>query len=214
MVECEILEAFSLIPKTNLLSLSRKTLNQFDNSPNSSLDFTSILLVKSDSPRAISIDVKTSSLTGLVISLLIIGLILILIEIIFIPGTTIFGIIGFICFLLSNYYSYTEFGNQVGLIVSIISGSSLVLAVIYVLKSKTWEKLSLKKTNTAQFNKGKTKLLKIGDEGVTASSLKPYGKGIFNGKVYEIKTNGNYIKEQKKIKIIDILHNKIIVKNL
>ena len=136
----------------------------------------------------------------IVISLLIIGLILILIEIIFIPGTTIFGIIGFICFLLSNYYSYTEFGNQVGLIVSIISGSSLVLAVIYVLKSKTWEKLSLKKTNTAQFNKGKTKLLKIGDEGVTASSLKPYGKGIFNGKVYEIKTNGNYIKEQKKRK--------------
>jgi len=150
----------------------------------------------------------------IVISLLIIGLILILIEIIFIPGTTVFGIIGSICFLLSNYYSYTEFGNQVGLIVSIISGSSLVLAVIYVLKSKTWEKLSLKKTNTAQFNKGKTKLLKIGDEGVTASSLKPYGKGIFNGKVYEIKTNGNYIKEQKKIKIIDILHNKIIVKNL
>ena len=150
----------------------------------------------------------------IVISLLIIGLILILIEIIFIPGTTIFGIIGFICFLLSNYYSYTEYGNQVGLIVSIISGSSLVLAVIYVLKSKTWEKLSLKKTNTAQFNKGKTKLLKIGDEGVTASSLKPYGKGIFNGNVYEIKTNGNYIKEQKKIKIIDILHNKIIVKNL
>ena len=61
---------------------------------------------------------------------------------------------------------------------------------------------------------GKTKLLKIGDEGITTSSLKPYGKGVFNGKVYEIKTNGNYIKEQKKIKIIDILHNKIIVKNL
>ena len=150
----------------------------------------------------------------IVISLLIIGLILILIEIIFIPGTTIFGIIGFISFLLSNYYSYTEFGNQIGLIVSIISGFSLITAVIYMLKSKTWEKLSLNKTNTAQFNKGKTKLLKIGDEGVTTSSLKPYGKGIFNGKVYEIKTNGNYIKEQKKIKIIDILHNKIIVKNL
>ena len=150
----------------------------------------------------------------IVISLLIIGLILILIEIIFIPGTTIFGIIGFISFLLSNYYSYTEFGNQIGLIVSIISGFSLITAVIYMLKSKTWEKLSLNKTNTAQFNKGKTKLLKIGDEGVTTSSLKPYGKGIFNGKVYEIKTNGNYIKEQKKIKIIDILHNKIIVKKL
>ena len=40
------------------------------------------------------------------------------------------------------------------------------------------------------------------------------GKIEINGKVYEIKTNGNYIKEQKKIKIIDILHNKIIVKNL
>tara|TARA_X000001036_G_C20675522_1_gene803985 strand:- start:2107 stop:2571 length:465 start_codon:yes stop_codon:yes gene_type:complete len=150
----------------------------------------------------------------IVISLLIIGLILILIEIIFIPGTTVFGIIGSICFLLSNYYAFNEFGNQVGLIVSTISGSALIILVVYMLKSKTWEKLSLKKTNTAKFNKGKTKLLKIGDQGITTSSLKPYGKGVFNGKVYEIKTNGNYIKEQNKIKIIDILHNKIIVKNL
>ena len=150
----------------------------------------------------------------IVISLLIIGLILILIEIIFIPGTTVFGIIGTICFLLSNYYAFNEFGNQVGLIVSILSGSTLLVVIIYMLKSKTWEKLSLNKINTAKFNKGKTKLLKIGDQGITTSSLKPYGKGIFSGKVYEIKTNANYIKEQKKIKIIDILHNKIIVEKL
>ena len=79
----------------------------------------------------------------------------------------LFGIIGSICFLLSNYYAFNEFGNQVGLIVSTISGSALIILVVYMLKSKTWEKLSLKKTNTSKFNKGKTKLLKIGDEGIT-----------------------------------------------
>ena len=126
-----------------------------------------------------------------IISLLIIGVLLILIEIIFIPGTTVFGILGFITFFLSSYIAFNTFGNQVGLIVLSISGIILITTIIYMLKSKTWEKVSLKKINTSKFNKGKTKLLNIGDIGKTKSSLKPYGKGIFNGKVYEIKSNGN-----------------------
>jgi len=150
----------------------------------------------------------------IIISLLIIGIFLILIEIIFIPGTTIFGILGFFTFLLSSYIAFNSFGAQIGLIVLSVSGIILLTTIIYMLKSKTWEKLSLQKVNSSKFNKGKTKSLNIGDTGKTISSLKPYGKGIFDGKVYEIKSNGNFVKEQNKIKIIDILQNKIIVEKL
>ena len=150
----------------------------------------------------------------IIIGLLIIGVFLILIEIIFIPGTTVFGIVGFLTFFLSSYIAFNTFGNQVGLVILLISTIILLITVVYTLNSKTWEKLSLQKVNRSKFNKGKIKLLKIGDEGKAISSLKPYGKGVFDGKIYEIKTNGNFVKEQNKIKIIDILQNKIIVEKL
>ena len=43
--------------------------------------------------------------------LLIIGIILILIEILFIPGTTVFGILGIIAIFSSDYLSFTYFGS-------------------------------------------------------------------------------------------------------
>ena len=54
--------------------------------------------------------------------------------------------------------------------------------------------------------------LKVGDIGISSSTLKPYGKGIFNNKTYEIKSTENFIEENKKIKIINILQDKILVK--
>ena len=43
--------------------------------------------------------------------LLVLGIILILIETLFIPGTTIFGILGIISIFSSDYLSYVYFGT-------------------------------------------------------------------------------------------------------
>ena len=48
--------------------------------------------------------------------------------------------------------------------------------------------------------------------GLSSSSLKPYGKAIFGNKTYEVKSLENFIEENKKIKIINILQDKILVK--
>ena len=70
----------------------------------------------------------------------------------------------------------------------------------------------MKKVHKEKVNKNKYEELNIGDLGVSISSLKPYGKGKFNDKTYEIKSSENFIDEGKKIKIINILQDKILVK--
>ena len=63
-------------------------------------------------------------------------------------------------------------------------------------------------------DKNRYENLKVGDLGLSTSSLKPYGKGVFNDKSYEVKSLENFIEENKKIKIINILQDKILVKKI
>ena len=141
--------------------------------------------------------------------LLFLGIVLIIIEILFIPGTTIFGILGLIAIFSSDYLSYTYYGTDFAIIYSIINGFLCLMIIIYALKSDTWNKVSLKNIHTDRVSKNQYSELKIGDIGISSSSLKPYGKGVFNNKTYEIKSIENFIEENKKIKIINILQDKI-----
>ena len=144
--------------------------------------------------------------------LLVIGIILILIEILFIPGTTIFGILGLISIFSSDYLSYTYFGSEIAIGYSILNSILSLIIIVYALKSDTWKKIALNKVHLEKVNKNKYDELKKGDLGLSSSSLKPYGKAIFGNKTYEVKSLENFIEENKKIKIINILQDKILVK--
>mgnify|MGYP001326065872 FL=1 len=144
--------------------------------------------------------------------LLVIGIILILIEILFIPGTTIFGILGVISIFSSDYLSYTYYGSEIAIGYSILNSILSLIIIVYALKSDTWKKIALNKVHLEKVNKNKYDELKKGDLGLSSSSLKPYGKAIFGNKTYEVKSLENFIEENKKIKIINILQDKILVK--
>ena len=146
--------------------------------------------------------------------LLFLGIILILIEILFIPGTTVFGILGLISIFASDYLSISYFGVEIGIIYSITSGIFCLIMILYALKSDTWNKVSLKNIHSHKVSKNQYSELSIGDIGKSYSSLKPYGKGVFNDKSYEVKSLENFIEENKKIKIINILQDKILVKKI
>jgi len=144
--------------------------------------------------------------------LLVIGIILILIEILFIPGTTIFGILGVISIFSSDYLSYTYYGSEIAIGYSILNSILSLIIIVYALKSDTWKKIALNKVHLEKVNKNKYDELKKGDLGLSSSSLKPYGKAIFGNNTYEVKSLENFIEENKKIKIINILQDKILVK--
>ena len=92
--------------------------------------------------------------------LLLLGVILILIEILFIPGTTIFGILGLASIFFSDYLSYTYFGTEFAIVYSIVNSVVCLIIIIYSLKSNTWEKISLKKVHNDKVEKNKYDNLK------------------------------------------------------
>lgn len=147
-----------------------------------------------------------------VIGLIVLGIALIVAEIIFIPGTTIVGICGFISGSAGVYLGYDYFGNTAGNIILILSVIVSTIMTVYSFRSKAWERFSLKEQNTGKFNDDFRVSITVGAEGLTISSLKPVGKAIFQDNIIvEVKSNGGFIKENHKIKVIRTDANKIIV---
>ena len=80
---------------------------------------------------------------GLIISFIVIGLVLILTEIMLIPGVGVAGILGFLSVGGACYFAFCEYGTTVGIIVLASNALVLLLLLIYVLRAKTWKKFTL-----------------------------------------------------------------------
>lgn len=147
----------------------------------------------------------------IITALILFGLGLIIVEVIFVPGTTIVGIAGLIIGGYGVYLSYTSFGTTTGHIVLSVSLLSSLIGLVLALKSKSWERFSLKESNNGRVNDDFKYQWEVGAEGETVSSVRPVGKAIFTDKIVEVRSNGAYIKEHEKVKIIRIDQNKIYI---
>lgn len=147
----------------------------------------------------------------IVISLLLIGLTLIIVELVFIPGTTVVGLLGLIFAIVGIVISYSHFGNDIGFYILLATLASTLAALFYSFRSGAWSKFSLKSSISSKVNEGIMASLHIGDEGITVSTLRPMGKAEFNSKTFEVKTSGNYIERGEKVKITQIESNQIVV---
>ncbi len=146
-----------------------------------------------------------------IVLLIVFGIGLIIAEVIFIPGTTFVGILGALFIGYGVYSSFVTFGNNIGWGVLIGSSVLTLLAVVYSFRSGAWKKFSLKGRITSRVNEHIDIPMKVGDVGLALSVLKPIGKAEFDDSTYEVKTQGEYVEEGNKIKIIKIQSNNIIV---
>lgn len=147
----------------------------------------------------------------IVISLLLIGLLLLVVEVIFIPGTTVVGILGVIFSITGVIISYRHFGDETGFYILLSTLVATGGALFYSFKSGTWERFSLKESNRGKVNEGMTDKLSVGDEGISISALRPVGKAEFKNEIFEVKTLGAYVESQKKVRIIEISIQHVIV---
>src|SRR5688572_21874170 len=149
-----------------------------------------------------------------VLSLLVIGLALILVELVFIPGTTLVGLLGLIFTIVGLVISYNHFGSDIGFYFLMGTLVTTLVGLFYSFRTGAWSKFSLKTSIDSRVNEGATQFLKVGDEGLTMSALRPMGKVDFQGQNFEVKTLGGYVEAGQKVKIIQIQYNQIVVEPL
>jgi len=139
-----------------------------------------------------------------VILLLLAGIILLIVEIIFVPGTTILGIIGGALMVFGVIIGYSKFGPQAGTIIligALVTGGTVT---VISFRSGVWKKFALKKTNKSKFNEDIKVEHLLGAEGVALSALRPFGKAEIYDSTYEVKTLGNYLEAGTTIRVMNV----------
>lgn len=146
-----------------------------------------------------------------IVLLLIIGVVLIVVELIFIPGTTVFGIVGLVLAAIGIVLSFIGFGGATGTLVLLGTFAAVSITMFFSLRSGAWEKLSLKNANQSRVNEDVKHSVWKGDVGVALSTLRPSGNVEFKDKVLEVSTLGPYVDAGAKVRVIEVRPNKILV---
>lgn len=147
----------------------------------------------------------------IIISLLAIGLTLIIVEVIFIPGTTIVGLLGLIFTIVGIIISFQHFGRTIGWYTLVSTSILALLSLIYSFRSNAWSRFSLKSVNSSRVNENQLIALVPGEVGTAISALRPMGKVQFKDVFYEAQTFGSYIDAQQKVRVVQIRNHHIIV---
>lgn len=148
---------------------------------------------------------------GLIVTLIIVGLILIFAEVLIIPGVGVAGILGLLSLGGSCFYAFSQMGNIVGAIVTAVNVALVVGLTVYVLRAKTWKRLSLD-TNIDSKAVADDSALEIGDKGMTISRLAPMGSARFGTESVEVKSLEGFIDPDVEVEIVLMEEGKIYVR--
>lgn len=146
-----------------------------------------------------------------IIILISLGIVLLTIEIVFVPGTTIFGIVGFVLIIIGVIVTYNVYGSTWGSIMAFATFLLGLGVLFWALRAKPWNKFSLKSVNEGRTNDESYFELEIGSKGETISSLRPQGKAEISGKIYQVRTDGEFISSNTRIIVSKIRNNSIFV---
>lgn len=149
---------------------------------------------------------------GIIVGLIFLGIILILIEVLVIPGTSVAGFLGMFLMAVGVYLAYTKISITTGHYTLGASLIASVILIIFALRPRTWKKAMLTASVDGKVVNIETEESLIGKEGITITRLNPIGKVKVDDKYYEAKSWYTIIEPNTQVEIIRIESNLLIVK--
>ena len=156
-----------------------------------------------------------STLVTVGIILLVLGLILVFIEML-LPGFGAPGISGGICLIIGIMLAAksVEAGLTLAIIIVVVIAVMMTSVVLFFHagRDKSSIKLQEKVEPVDNYLSASDMSYLIGQIGIVSTDLRPAGKCEINGVTFDVRSEGNYIVKNSKVKIIKIQGNTLIVK--
>ena len=150
-----------------------------------------------------------------IVLLLLIGLMLIFLEIFFIPGTTLAGALGGLSLFAGLISAYIVWGSETGHYL-LAACSVLVIAALAIgFRMASSGNFGL----TARLNQSHAGSvaalnLKAGDRGLVSSVLRPEGNAQFGDQRISVTSAGGFIEAGTEVEVVRIADNVIFVKSI
>ncbi|MBO5497792.1 MAG: serine protease [Bacteroidales bacterium] len=148
---------------------------------------------------------------GFIITLILVGLVLIFAEILLIPGVGVAGVLGILSMGGSCFYAFYEYDNTTGAIVTAVNVVLIVALTVWILRAKTWKKMSLETNIDSKAVSSEASVLALGDRGKTLTRLAPMGSARFGDYVVEVKALEGMLDPNVDVEVVLIEDNRIYV---
>ncbi len=150
----------------------------------------------------------------IILVLALVGIGLLILEIFFIPGIGIAGIGGIAMLAGAVWFAYEQIGTITGNVTLITSLIVLILSIYWFIKGKMINNLSLHKDIDSTAPNNIKSDIKIGQEGITISQIKPMGQILIDGNVIEAKSENGFIEVNKKVEVEKIYSTYVIISEI
>ncbi len=146
-----------------------------------------------------------------IILLIVVGILLFVAELVLLPGVTFAAILSFCSMCAAAAWIFSEYGILYGFIglggILLLMG---VLTAIYFRRS-TWRRVTLDTELAHSLDTPVDELCTLGAIGTSITRLAPMGKVIIDGTIFEAKTMGGFVDEQREVTVIGFENHNIIV---
>lgn len=146
----------------------------------------------------------------IVIALMVVGLILIAIEVLVIPGVGVIGILGGLAIIGSGYVAVTELSAAYAGI-TIAAGIVATAGLFWWFPRTRAAKSLVLETQTLGGAGDPTLVRLVGFEGVTVTPLRPSGTAKIDDKPVDVVADGQYVETGKKVRVILVEGSRVVV---
>lgn len=146
--------------------------------------------------------------------LVLLGLLFLIVELVLLPGVSVGALLALVCDSSAIYLAFTQLGTTAGLVVLAIVLVLSLVAVIFSLRAKTWQRFSLNQKIESSSMPVPADDLSIGARGKSISRLAPMGKVEIAGCIYEAKSTDVLIDPKQEIEVVGFENFNVIVKKV
>jgi len=143
--------------------------------------------------------------------LLILGVILLLVEFMLIPGISIAGVGSLLSFGGAVFFAFRYFGSVAGFIVLLLILIAVPTFLYFLFKGKAMKPMMLSTNIEGKMKNVEEGQINLGDEGETIGRLAPSGRAKINGINLEVRTTGQFVDQHTKIKVLKVEGNSVYV---
>ncbi len=146
-----------------------------------------------------------------IIAILVLGLILILAELLVLPGFGIAGFLGVCALVAGTAAAWVELSPVAGVVASLTSIVLTALVIYLVPRTKAGKRLVLTGSQQDAVAQPSYKHL-IGKGGVTLNRLRPGGTARFGEEEVDVITEGEYVDPEQKVIVVAVEGVRIVVR--
>ena len=149
-----------------------------------------------------------------VVLLLLLGVVLLIIEFMLIPGVTIAGIASVIAFGAGIVLSFQYWGTLPGLITLLATLVFVPVFLYFLFKGRAVKPMMLNSNITGKVINIDDQKIHVGDKGISIGRLNPGGMAKIEGISVEARSRSVFIDPKTPVKVIKIEGNTVIVEPL